>query len=178
MLYIFIFYFLSSALLDSWSVPPTGWYWFLTAFCYFLLWTHTVDAIKGGVWSFCNPIEGYRVRREDGERWLFSFFLFPLPRSPLPLHSPLFFPSQATAFRAPPVVNPIVLSPSKLFFSSSLILSHFTFQHWSGSALKKEKEKNLSGFRIKKEEEKTGGRPESISFKMQMQHFLISEINN
>lgn len=53
---LFFSYYSLSALLSLWSVPPTGCYWFLAAFCCFLLWTHTVHPMKKvydlfAVWS-------------------------------------------------------------------------------------------------------------------------------
>lgn len=76
--YYYYFYFLSS-LLSSWSVPPTGCYWFLTAFCYFLLWTHTVDAMKGAYDLFAiqskDTAEGERMVRGN-------YFVFLLPYLP------------------------------------------------------------------------------------------------
>lgn len=156
MLYIFIFYFLSSALLDSWSVPPTGWYWFLTAFCYFLLWTHTVDAIKGGVWSFCNPIEGYRVRREDGERWLFSFFSSPSPGLLFLFVLPFSFPVRRPHSGPLRSWTPLSSLLRNYFFHPLSFCHTSPFSIDLSSALKKEKEKKsfrVSGLRRRKKKQ-------------------------
>lgn len=102
------------------------------------------------------------------------FFLSYPPTSPSPSSYP-FFPTQAAAYSASAFIKLTVLpplSPSKLFFHP------LAFCHTSPpnidlcSAL----QRNLSVSELRGK--KRVRRPESTSFKMQMQHFLISEINN